>query len=273
MLRIVKANNVIHKSIPLFCSLLFAAILALLPISAGAQCRTQWLARGHEVVTIMQRGQKYGMHLSLEQKGRVITGTASHQTTTGVNKGTVDGTLDRDSFRAQIFWANGQTGVYSATVLPSGRLDGEGYEKASPNIRVTWHSAGVLKCAPPPVMMSGTSINQMLKPPTKAAPPPPKPKPPFVVASQVIVPTPHHPFAIVGLSWDGGPDHPNVEVWVSVNNGAEIPAFSMDFASQHPIFKQPKAGIEMKLPRNSGQYRYVLKAAGKTLSTVEVYVR
>jgi hypothetical protein len=100
---------------------------------------------------------------------------------------------------------------------------------------------------------------------TEPAPPPLKP--PFITAGQVII-QPYVPFASVYLGWDGGPDHPNAEVWVSIDNGAEIPAFSIDHAPQDPVFKQPKiAAIEMKLSKGR-LYKYVLKDAGKTLSTV-----
>jgi hypothetical protein len=272
MLLQVKATNLIIKPTTVLFGVLFITVLALVPISAGAQCSTKWLASGHEVVSIMQRGQRYGIHLSLVQKGRVITGTASHQTSSGVNKGTVDGTIDGDSFRVQIFWNNGQTGVYIANVLPSGRLDGEGYEKNSPNVRPTWHSVGVLKCAPPPHIQS--PINPFKfpnkKPPSKPASPPPTP--PFIIASQPIIPTPHHPFGILALSWDGGPDHPNVEVFLSMDNGTEVPAFSTEHSPQSLVWKQPKTSIQLNLQRKH-HYRFVLKGAGKTLSTAAFVVQ
>lgn len=103
-------------------------------------------------------------------------------------------------------------------------------------------------------------------------PPPAPPKPPYITASQPFLPTPGFPYASVVLVWDGGPNYPNVQVYVSVNKGAEIPAFSLEFPSGHPLFKQPKAGGEHKLPRSSGHYRYLLKADGTTLSSTEFYV-
>ncbi len=255
---------------PLLYSLLFAAVLALLPISVEAQC-ANWDASGQ--MTIIQRASKYENTLSLQQKGRVITGTASTYTPTyGIISdgyrtlsGTVDGTIDGDRFSVQIFWANRQTGIYNGKVLPSGRLDGEAWEKASPNIRQTWYSGGVLKCPPPPPV-----IPKVIKSSGKARPttPPPPPKPPFIVAGQVVIPTPSHPFGIVYLGWDGGPDHPNVEVFVSIDNGVEIPAFAIGFAPQHPVFKQPKvAALTLNLERRK-HYNFVLKSAGKTLSSI-----
>jgi hypothetical protein len=111
--------------------------------------------------------------------------------------------------------------------------------------------------------------------PTTSTPPAPPLKPPFITAGQAIIPSRYHTFAEVYLGWEGGPEHPNVEVWVSINNAPEIPAFSMDFAQGSPLWKQPKAAGTHKLPRHSGHigtYKYVLKAAGKTLSTVVVVV-
>ncbi len=99
------------------------------------------------------------------------------------------------------------------------------------------------------------------------------PKPPYIITGQVIVPGPTWPFASVGMSWDGGPARPNVEVFVSVNNGPDIPAFSIDQGQGSPLFKQPKAGFEMKLPRRSGIYRYSLQAGGVTLAVTDpIYV-
>ncbi|HVF46395.1 MAG TPA: hypothetical protein VNA17_02395 [Pyrinomonadaceae bacterium] len=262
----------------LLCSLLFAAIVAFLPTSAGAQCSTGWDASGSLI--IIQRGSKYANDLTLEQKGKVITGTAYTYTPTyGIIsdgyeslKGTVDGTFDGDRFSVQIFWANRLTGIYNGKVLPSGRLDGEAWEKASPNSRQTWHSQGVLKCAPPPPVVPKPIKSSGKAKPAPQPPAPPPPTPPFIIASQAIVPTPTHPFGIVPLSWDGGPDHPSVEVFVSIDNGAEIPAFSTEHLPQSPVWKQPKASIPLHLQRYH-HYRFVLKAAGKTLSTAVFVVQ
>lgn len=248
-------------------TVLFAAVLALLPISAEAQCGTSWDATGRHGVR--QVNIRYGMTFELQQNGKVITGNVYgtiDNRTGGVDtlEGTIDGTLDGDNFNAKIFWRNGQTGIYYAKVLSSGRLDGEGYEKNSPNVRVPWNTTGVLKCTPPapkPIKSSG-------KPKTAPAAPP---KPPFIIAGQPIVTFTAVP-ASVYLGWDGGPDHPNVEVWLSIDNGAEIPALSLNFAQQSPLWKLPKAGGEMTLQRYH-HYKYVLKdASGKTLSTAAFVV-
>ena len=263
MLHPVKTINFIIKRTPLFCGLLFAAM----SISTQAQC-TNWDASGP--LEFFQRGQSRVNRMTLEQKGRVITGTAGFVEAENNDPvfGAVDGTLDGDSFSIQIFWENGKTGVYNAKVLPSGRLDGEAYEKSSPQSRTIWHSDGVLKCAPPPVIPKPIRSSGKAKPaPQTPAPPPP----PFITAGIAIIPTPTHPFGIVPLSWDGGPDHPNVEVWLSMDNGAEIPAFSMEQGPQSPVWKQPKISIALQLQRYH-HYRFVLKDAGKTLSTAAFVV-
>ncbi len=281
MLDVVKSTNLKRRA--LFCIVLFAAVLTLLPIWVEAQCSTGWDASGEW--SFMQRGQQWANHLVLQQKGRVLTGRAFYAYNTGNRKflgvttvggdpvsvdGTVDGTIDGNSFSIQIFWATRQIGVYNGKVLPSGRLDGEAYEKSSPQSRTIWHSTGILKCPPPPpvtpkvIRTSGKA---------KVAPTPaPPPTPPFIVAGQPMIVAPTAPFGSVYLGWDGGPDHPNVEVWLSMNNGAEIPAFSMEQGPQSALWKLRKvAAIELRFQRYH-HYKFVLKAAGKTLSTAAFVV-
>jgi hypothetical protein len=275
MLHIVKNTNLIIKRTPLLCSVLLAAVFILLPISAQAQC-TNWHAGGD--LSISQPGLGVGVlfWLRLTQKGRVITGTADYD---GIISdryqtiaGTVEGTLDGNSFSVQIFWQNGLTGVYNAKVLPTGRLDGEAYEKSTPNIRVSWHSLDVLKCAtagpskgfkitskitlppsPPPIRRSGKAR------PAEPAPPPPPMKVPGIVASQVIF-EPPYPTGFVILTWDGGPDHPYAEVWVKVGEGDET-----------FVVEQGKGERRVIVERNR-TYLYILTDAGKTLSTDRVNV-
>ncbi len=95
------------------------------------------------------------------------------------------------------------------------------------------------------------------------------PVPPFIIAGQPVINPPFAPFASVYFEWDSGPGHPNAEVWVSINNSAEIPAFT---GLQNGVFKLAKAGPgEVKLPRGR-LYKFVLKDAGTTLSTVSFFV-
>ena len=255
---------------------LLSAGLFLLPTSAAAQC-VSWDANGkwsfwqgepqtaklHSITTI-----------TLQQKGTLITGTASAGATNDdgkffEKKGIVDGSLESDRFSVQIFWNTSEIGIYTAKVLPSGRLQGEAHEKRSPQVSYPWNSTEVLKCpplppAPKPIKSSGKAK------PAPETPAPPPPTPPFIIAGQPIIP-PYMPYGIVPLSWEGGPDHPNVEVWLSMDNGAEIPAFSMEQGPQSPVWKQPKISIALQLQRYH-HYRFVLKDAGKTLSTAAFVV-
>ncbi len=278
MLHVVKTMNLILKRMPLVCGLLFAAVLALLPISAGAQCSARWDASGGW--WMVQRGQANHIGINLKQKGRVLTGTAVSLEGNADTVGTIDGTIDGDTINFQIFWPDHLTGVYNGKILPSGRVEGETYDKNNTRHRQPWRSEGVLKCAPapPPKVLRSTgrkpSMNQTsldhLFPALKTAAP--EPKPPFINAGQVVIPTPSHPFGIVSLGWDGGPDHPNVEVFVSIDDGVEIPAFAIGFAPQHPVFKQPKvAALTLNLERRK-HYKFSLKGVGKTLAATAAFV-
>jgi len=266
MFQVEKTRNLINKRMAFFCGLFVAAVLALLPISAGAQCKS-WEA-GREML-IMQPG--FQSKLTIEQNGAVITGKAlgivrekdgSRMLTA---QGNVDGTFDGNNFSIQIYWYNDHTGVYNGKVRPSGRLDGEAYEKRSPNVRLPWHTDEALKCAPPPPVIPKVIKSSGRKPAAKPEPP----KPPFIIAGQPII-TPN-PIASVYLGWDGGPDHPKVEVWLSIDNGVEIPAFSIEFVQGHPVFKQPKASVSIAL--NKGRhYKFVLKDGDKTLSSASFVI-
>ena len=274
MLHLVKTTNLIIKRTPLLCGLSFTVVLVLLPISARAQKCAKWDASGSW--NIVQGNPTFYIPVELEQKGRVLTGRATQGVigkTGGVYNqtiGTVDGTIDVDSFSVQIFWFNGQTGVYNAMILPSGRLDGEGYEKSSSNVRVPWHSEGVLKCA-----LAGPSkpfkiTSKITLPPStpspspprpaEPAPPPPPMKVPGIVASPVIFQAPFLPTGIVILTWDGGPDHPYAEVWVKVNGAPET-----------FVVEQGK-GTRPETVQRGRNYEYILTDAGKTLATVVFYV-
>jgi hypothetical protein len=74
MLDKAKTTNFMTATPYVLCCLLLAAVLTLMPSTAGAQC-TNWDASGES--TIYQRGQK-PITLTLQQNGRVITGEAKY---------------------------------------------------------------------------------------------------------------------------------------------------------------------------------------------------
>lgn len=252
-------------------ALIVAALLGLLPIAARSQC-ANWDARGEHI--IFQKNDSLSFVLNIEQNGRVLTGTAKYDAKTGKSGllgqfdertsvvGTVDGTLVGDAFSIQIFWPENLTGVYNGKILPSGRLDGETYDKNNSKIRQTWRSEGVLKCLPPaapaapPTPLRPPPIRRTGRAPKPAAVEPEPLKPPAIVATRPVFPVPFQPTGFVVLTWDGGADHPYAEVWVSVNGG-----------EQTFVVEQGKGTRQIPIERGKA-YEYVLTDNGKTLATV-----
>jgi hypothetical protein len=214
-------------------------------------------------MTLRQAGSK-ATEIWLSHKGKGIQGTALAIVRRGGSNdgerrmtGTIDGSFDGDNFSVQIYWDNGQTGVYNGKVLLSGRLDGEAWEKRSPNVRIPWHTDEGLNCVvlvktPPPVIPK--PIRSSGKAKVVPTPPPPL-KTPWIVASQSIFPTPYGPTGFVVLTWDGGPDHPEAEVWLKTPGGAAT------FA------KQSKGGLQVPVERGR-YYEYILTESGKILAGV-----
>jgi len=270
MLHLAKTINFIIKRAPLPYGLLFAAILAFLPISAQAQC-AQWDAGGDWEI---QQSNGYTLYLHLTQSGKTITGKSTYGTTTGgtkflgvllaggdpsIHTDNVSGNIEGDDFYALI----GTAGVYRGKVGSSGRLDGNTYDQNNPSSQATWFSSRTMKCAPPPAPPAPKPIRSSGKArPSQPAPPSPPPAPmkvPGIVASQAIFPTPYTPVGFVILTWDAGPDHPNAQVWVKINGSPKI-----------PVLKQPKGGLQQNVQRG-GTYEYLLTdKAGKTLASVVV---
>lgn len=270
MLHATKIINLVIRRTPLACGILLAAVIALLPSSVEAQCSTGWDASG--MWSISQRGQKERINLNLQQNGRVLTGTASivHEETPwtgGITAQTirarVDGTIDGDNFSVQIFWKDNLTGVYNAKVLPSGRLDGETYDKNNSKIRQTWNSWEVLKCLPPPTPttpkpIKATGKRKVTPPPTQTSQPAPPPimKVPGIRASQVVFDYPGALTGFVILTWDAGGEHPYAEVWFKINGS-------------DPVFLVEKGKGDWRVNVQRGfSYTYTLTDAGKTLAEV-----
>jgi hypothetical protein len=209
-----------------FGGLLVTSICALSAPSLEAQCK-QWNV-GH--AWRFKQGALI-VNMDLHQEGIVVTGTASFTGTTkksegglfgsfgatGTINGTVDGTVEDDQYAVKIYWDNNDIGIYTGTIRPSGRIEGKGYEQKSRRIKVNWYSETTMKCADAAVQ------------PTKPAPnvPASTPKPikstgkskvspavPFIVANPIAVTAPEgQSQGTTTLTWDAGPNHPNVIVW------------------------------------------------------------
>jgi hypothetical protein len=150
---------------------LFTSIFALSAPPVVAQCQ-QWSV-GHGW-RLKQGG--INVDMDLHQNGTVVTGTARFfekgYASSGGNfgsaggdvNGDVDGTVKGDRFAVIIHWDNGTTGVYNGTVGPSGRIEGTGYNQATPSQKVNWYSETHMVCGdaaptaatkPKPILHSG----------------------------------------------------------------------------------------------------------------------
>lgn len=281
MLHQIKKPHSIAKRTPLLCGLLCAAVIGLLPIWAGAQCSQQWDASG--VWEIRQDRGGAVVRVDLTQSGGALRGTASRQVGGGrdgaaskTQTGTAIGDADGSTFTLQVEWPESgdlRYSTYRGKILASGRAEGGVYFGSNSTPRLSWYSEQPLTCGWRPGKSRGNltsrlSANDPIK--TSTVTPSPAATPPFISASQPIVPTPYHPLGIVVLSWDAGTDHPNVEVFLSIDNSAEIPAFSTEHAAQSPAWKQPKLSLQVNLQRYR-QYRFFLKSGGKTLATTAAF--
>ena len=76
------------------------------------------------------------------------------------------------------------------------------------------------------------------------------------MASKAFFQAPYNPVGFVILTWDGGPDHPNAEVWVKFGNSRE----------RVLVVKQPKGGQQIQAQRGQ-MYTYVLMDGRTVLAT------
>lgn len=270
MLHTEERTSFISRHSLLLCGGLFAATILLLPASVQAQC-TQWDTGGEWEI---RQSNGFRLFMDLSQSGKTITGKAGYGT---VGKGgfltagdpewhtvSVDGNIEGDDFYVMI----GLSGVYRGKVGASGRLDGSTYDSLDPSSKATWFSSRSMKCAPPPAVPAPAPPPVLSRTGRARATPAPELKPPFITAGQPINVQPGLPFASVYLGWEGGADHRTVDVWVSIDNAADVPAFSMDIPRLSPVFRQASVpAIEMKLAKGH-VYKFSLKDAGRTLSTV-----
>ncbi len=207
---------------------LFTSIFAFSAPPVEAQC-SQWNV-GHG--WRFKQGST-NVDLELDQNGTVITGKANHRIDVtpkdggpGIEgkanvRGTVDGTMKDDHFDVIIHWNNNTTGVYNGTIGPSGRIEGTGYNQATPSIKVNWYSETHMECAdaapvePPTATPPIKSSGKMPKTQSSTASP-------TISAHPTVVNIPDgQSEGTVTLTWDGGPDHPDAKVWMKEGSQGE----------------------------------------------------
>ena len=126
--------------------LFFLTVLALLPHSTSAQC-AQWNLSGD--LSIQQ--EKTVVYFDLAQNGALLAGRASYNASgkeinLGIaqlgadsitRKGDVDGSTRGNSFTAKVYWdGNHKIGVYTGTISPTGKIEGDVYGEENPNVKV-----------------------------------------------------------------------------------------------------------------------------------------
>jgi hypothetical protein len=60
--------------------------------------------------------------------------------------GSVDGTVNGDSFEVVAYWNNGTTGVYTGKIGQQGRIQGSGYDRQHPQVMANWYAEPTAKC-------------------------------------------------------------------------------------------------------------------------------
>jgi len=153
---ILSRNSLLTRLVPgatLIASLLL--MMMMTPSKGTAQC-TQWDAR--KMYGIKQSNNIDVKLDTLIQRGPRISGTASFQGKTRMEKGTITGDFKGDVIRLEIKWDYGETGVYIGHRIeeknPKGSLSyvvGEAYIKEQPNNnsrKTTWRGYPSILCYP-----------------------------------------------------------------------------------------------------------------------------
>lgn len=254
---------------------LFTSIFALSAPPVEAQCK-QWNV-GH--------GWRFKqgtlpVEMNLQQKGIVVTGTASHivhrrikDSNPGFDEdraetmsGDVDGTVKGDRFAVRIHWNNNTVGVYEGTIGPSGRIEGKGYEQSTPRTKVRWYSETHMVCADDDVVQP----TKPAPPPTNAAPPRPPPikssgkavsaAAPTISANPIVVTAPDgQSQGTTTLTWDVGPDHPNAIVWSRVGIDGKVTV----------VDTRGKGTLTVAVDRGRN-YQFILMETGQQLAKAVV---
>ena len=263
MFNAIKFNTSCRNLTSMLGVIFFAVAMALLPISAHAQCSKQWDASGEWEIR-QGRGGSTVTRLDLKQSGTALSGKAYRDAGIGTKAVTGDvlGDADGDNFDISIDWlTGGELVIYRAKVRATGHLNGETSIGPDKRDREIWFSDQSLTCG----WSRGKSRGNLTGKLSANAPVQPGQatasllKTPNMVASQAFFPVPLNPVGYVVLTWDAGPDHPNAEVWVRYNNSRD----------RVLLIKQPKGGQQIQVQRGQ-MYGYVLMDGRSVLATANV---
>jgi hypothetical protein len=167
--------------------LLTAAVLALaLPGAALAAC-AQWDVNG-PLDMVQSNGSV--VNATLQRTSTGIQGDARYLVKrddgafNGYNVyavgGSLDGTIDGESFDLTIYWTNQTTGVYTGRINPQGRITGSTYDAQHPQTIANWYSGRTLTClaapgaapASAPAAKTGKALGRTQAPAGSAPTPP-----------------------------------------------------------------------------------------------------
>ena len=230
---------------------LIAALLALSPSPIEAAC-PQWDVSGKW--DIEQENPTARVELDVKQSGTEVTGTAKYNGAPGKVKGTVVG----DDFSVEISDAAGKH-VFSGKIGP-GRIAGVNSAPGASGPTV-WYSTSAMKCVEAaPATTSATSESAGPASVGTATPPAQS-----ATAAGKIFANPQYPTVPAGktegsatLTWNGGPDHPNAEVWVKIEDEDE-----------KLVVRQAKGSQQVQVKPNK-IYLYILKDSGQQLDSTTV---
>jgi hypothetical protein len=260
---------------------LFASICALSAPPAKAQCQ-QYDVSGQWTI---QQGH-FSIPVALTQKDKTVSGTAFHQSKKDSDEAYVDvetrnvhgqvtGTVEGDSFNVQINWAGGGAGAYRGKISRSGKLSGTTYDMNKPSSTARWSTLHIFSCTdavkvepPAPVVKPVKSSGKFPTPAPVVRPVKstgrPKEAVPNIKASPIVLTIPvGQSHGTVTLTWDGGPDHPDAEVWMKAQTqGGE----------ETLVVQQGKGTRTMSL-QGGINYAFALKDAGEVLARTAVLTR
>ncbi len=190
---------------------------------------------------IEQENPTAHVELDLQQNGTEVTGTAKYNGADGKVKGTVVG----DEFGVEIQIADAKH-LFHGSIGPA-RIAGVSSLSGASEPTV-WYSTSAMKCAEA-APESAAAMRQASS----------------VAAAGKIWANPIYPTVPAGqaegtstLTWDGGRDHPNAEVWLKV-----------DEESEKLVVKQGKGSRRVQMKPNK-VYLYILKDSGQQLDSVTV---